>query len=169
MYYDNPCIPCTKQGGAEQKMMPIIDEQEAAFLERPFRTQATNAPDGCGREQHVSNMLWRQSRLERLGPSILHLRIGWRGTHRAFCGSATNQAAPVEHSAAPVQARAAISSQLRLLARLQRQFRAAISSQLRFRARLERPLRASCGSGPSSTGNFEPTAAPGQARSRKPK
>ena len=43
----NPCIPCTKQGGTENRMMPKIDEHEAAFFERSFRKQATNAPHGC--------------------------------------------------------------------------------------------------------------------------
>ena len=53
----NPCITCTKQSGAEQKLMPITDEQESALFERPFRTQATNAPHGCGLELHFSSML----------------------------------------------------------------------------------------------------------------
>ena len=56
-------------------------------LERPFRTQATNAPRGSGRERHFSNMLWRQSRLERLPSSILHFRGGSKGTSRAFHSS----------------------------------------------------------------------------------
>ena len=55
----NPCMTCTTQGGAEKKMMLIIDEHESAFFERPFRTQATNAPRGNGRERHFSSMLWR--------------------------------------------------------------------------------------------------------------
>ena len=51
----NPCITCTKQGGAEQKLIPIKDEQGAALFERPFRTQETNAPHGCGLERHFSS------------------------------------------------------------------------------------------------------------------
>ena len=49
------------------------------------------------------------------------------------------------------------------------QARAAMSSQLRLQAKIERPFRASCGSGPGSTDHFEPPAFPGQARSRKPR
>ena len=47
----NPCITCTKQSGAEQKLMPITDEQGAALFERPLRTQETNASHGCELEQ----------------------------------------------------------------------------------------------------------------------
>ena len=97
----NPCITCTKQGGAEQKMMPITDEQGAAFFERPFRAQETNAPHGCGLERHFSSMLRLQGRLERPPSSVLRLqgrlerhpssilrfRGGSRGARRAFCGS----------------------------------------------------------------------------------
>ena len=143
----NPCITCTKQGGTEKKMMPIIDEHEPAFFERPFRTQATNAPRGSGRERHFSSMLWRQRRLERLPSSILHFRGGAEGTSRAFRGSGTDSSGTCraffgsgarsgvhfEPAAGLGQARAAIS-------------------------------RASCGSGPGSSGHFEPAAAPGQAR-----
>ena len=139
----NPCITCTKQGGTEKKMMPIMDEHEPAFFERPFRTQATNAPRGSGRERHFSSMLWRQRRLERFPSSILHFSGGSKGT----AVPEQIRAALVEHSAAPGHARAAISSQLQRWAKLVRPFRepaaapgqarAAISSQLRFRARLE--------------------------------
>ena len=52
----NPCITCTKQNGAEQKLMPIKDEQKAALFDRPFRTQETNAPHGCGFERHSSSI-----------------------------------------------------------------------------------------------------------------
>ena len=96
----NPCITCTKQGGAEQKTMPINDEQGAAFFERPFRAQETNAPHGCGLERNFSSM-WLQGRLERPPSSVLRLqgrlerhlsrilrfRGGSRGARRAFCGS----------------------------------------------------------------------------------
>ena len=37
----NPCIPWTKQGRIEKKMMTIIDEHEAAFFKRPSRTNLT--------------------------------------------------------------------------------------------------------------------------------
>jgi len=75
-----------KQGGAEQKMKTIKDEQGAALFERPFRAQETNAPHGCGLEWHFSSMLWLQGRLER-SP------VG--------CSAAPGQAraAPVDHSA----------------------------------------------------------------------
>ena len=46
-----PGITCTKQGGTDKKLMPIIDS-EPAFFEWPFPTQATNAPRGSGRERH---------------------------------------------------------------------------------------------------------------------
>ena len=55
----NPCIICTKSSGAEKNIIPIIDEQEAAFFKRPSRTQATNAPHGCGRERHFWSTLQR--------------------------------------------------------------------------------------------------------------
>ena len=140
-------MTCTKQGGSETKMMPITDEHEPAFFERPFRTQATNAPRGSGRERHCSSMLWRQSRLERLPSSILHFRGGSKGTSRAFrrsgadsngtcrafCGSGARSSGHLEPAVALGQARAAMS-------------------------------RASCGSGPGASGHFEAVAAPGQAR-----
>ena len=83
----NPCITCTKQSGAEQKLMPIADEQGAALFERPFRAQETKAPHGCGLERHFSSMLQLQGRLGRHPSSILRLRDGSSGTRRAFCGS----------------------------------------------------------------------------------
>ena len=73
----SPCITCTKQSGAEQKLIPIKDEHEAAVFEQPFRTQETNA------------------------------RAGSSGTRRAFCASGVARAAHVEHSAVPRQTRAA--------------------------------------------------------------
>ena len=137
----NPCITCTRQGGAEQKMMPIKDEQGAGFLERPFRAQETNAPHGCGLERHFSSMLRLQDRLERPPSSVLWLqgrferhpssilrfrggsrgarrafcgsRAGSRGTRRVFCGSGAGSSGRFEPSAAPGRARAAISSHLR--------------------------------------------------------
>ena len=54
--------------------MPIIEEQEAAFFERPFRAQETNAPHGCGLERHFSSMLRLQGKLERYPSSILRIR-----------------------------------------------------------------------------------------------
>ena len=148
----NPCITCTKQGGAEQKVMLIIKEQEAAFFERPFRAQETNAPHGCGLERHFSSMLRLQGRLERHPSSILRLqgklerhpssilrfrggsrgacrafcgsRAGSSGTRRVFCGSGVGSSGHFEPSAAPGRARAAISSHLRLRARLERPYAA---------------------------------------------
>ena len=121
-----------------------MNEHEPAFLGRPLRTRATNAPHGNGRERHFSSMLWRQRRLP---SSILHFHGGSEGTSRAFrgsgadssgtcrafCGSGARSSVHFEPAAALGQARAAIS-------------------------------RASCGSGPGSSGHFEPAAAPGQAR-----
>ena len=126
-----------KQSGAEQKLMPITGEQEAALFERPFRAQETNAPHGCRLELHFSSMLRLQgrlssilrlrSRLERHPSSILRLR-GRFDRH--------------------------FSNILRLRGGLERHFepsvapgraRAAISSHLRFRARLERPDAANSG------------------------
>ena len=109
--------------------------------DRTFRAQETNAPHGCGLEQHFSSrgrleryflsILWVRSRLERHFWSILRLR------------------GRLEHH---------FSSILRLRARLEQHF----PSILRLRGKLERPFRASCGSGAGSTGHFEPFAAPGQ-------
>ena len=139
------CIACMKQGGTEKKMMPIIDEHEPAFFERPFRTQATNAPRSSGRERQFSSMLWRQSKLERLPSSILRWLEGHQSSISRF------RSRFEQH----------LSSILRLRGTLERPFRAScgagpgssghFASQLRLRARLERPFR-------------EPAAAPGQAR-----
>ena len=126
----NPCITCTKQGGAEQKMMPIKDEQGAAFFERPFRAQETNAPHGCGLERHFSSMLLLQGRPR---------------TSRVSRGEPSGLERPAS---------------VRLWARLEQHF----SGILRFRGKLERPFRASCGSGAGSSGHFEPSVAPEQAR-----
>ena len=118
----NPCITCTRKGGAEQKLMPIMEEQDAAFFERPFRAQETNAPHGCGLERHFSSMLRLQGRLERHLSSILRLRGGSAnsiGTFQIFCGSGSGSSGHFEPSAAPGRARAAISSHLRLRARLE--------------------------------------------------
>ena len=145
----SPCITCTKQSGAEQKLMPIKDEQGAALFERPFRTQETNAPHGCGLERPVSSMLRLLGRLERHPSSILRLRGGSSGTRRAFCGSGADSSGTrrafcgsgadssgtfrvfcasgasssghFDLFAAPGRARAAISADLRLQARLERQ------------------------------------------------
>ena len=119
----NLCMTFTKQVGNEMRILPIIDEHEPAFSERPFRTQATNAPRGSGRERHFSSMLWGQRRLERLPSSILHFRGGAEGTSRAFrgsgadsngncqafCGSREGSSGHFEPAAALGQARAAIS------------------------------------------------------------
>ena len=156
-----PCITCTKQGGAEQKMMPIKDEQGAAFFERPFRAQETNAPHGCGLERHFSSMLRLQGRLERPPSSVLRLqgrlerhpssilrfrggsrgarrafcgsRAGSSGTRRVFCGSGAGSSGHFEPSAAPGRARAAISSHLRLLGGLEQPFRANMQQIAAFR------------------------------------
>ena len=106
IYYTsvNPCITCTKQSGAEQKLIPIKDEQGAALFERPSRTQETNAPHGCGLERHFSSMLRLLGRLERPPSSSLRLQA---------------RAAPVEHSAVPGRLERRPSSILRLQGRLE--------------------------------------------------
>ena len=124
--------------------MPIKDEQEAALFERPFRTQETNAPHGCGLERHFSSLLWLRGRLERHLSSILWLR-SWLERH--FSRILRLPGRLEQH----------FSSILRLRARLEQHF----SSILRLRGKLERPFRASCGSGAGSSGHFEPAAAPG--------
>ena len=154
--------------------MPKKNEHGPAFFERPFRTQATNAPRGSGGERHFSSMLWRQSRFERFSSNILHFCGGSKGTSRAFrgsradssgtcrafCGSGARQSSHFEPAVALGQARAAISrascgsrpgsSGHFEPAAAPGQARAAISSQLRLRARLARPFRANSGSGPGS-------------------
>ena len=102
-------------------------------------------------ERHQSSILLFRSRSERHSSSILRLRSRLGRPQSSFLrlrGSRLERPFR-EPAAAPGQARAAISSHLRL------------------RARLEGPFRVSCGSGPGSSGHFEPTAAPGQARCRK--
>ena len=146
--------------------MPIMDDQEPAFFERPFRTQATNTLRGCGRERHFSSMLWRQKRLGRLPSSILHVRSGSKrtsrafrgsgadssGTCRAFCGPRARSSRYFEPAVALSQARAAIS---RASCGSGPGSSGHFASQLRRQAKLERPFRASCSSGPGSTDHFE--------------
>ena len=150
----SPCITCTKQSGAEQKLMPIKDEQGAALFERPFRTQETNAPHGCGLERHFSSMLRLLGRLERHPSSILRLRGGSSGTRRAFCGSGADSSGTRRAfcgSGADSSGTfrvfcgsgAGSSGHFELFAAPGRA-RAAISSDLRLRARLERPNAAKC-------------------------
>ena len=119
----NPCITCTKHGGAEQKMIPSKDAQGAAFFERQFRAQETNAPHGCGLERHFSSML--RGRLERPLPV----------ERSAAPGQA--RAAPIEHSAVPGRLERRPS---RLHGRLERH----ASSILWLRGRLERPVGPGC-------------------------
>ena len=69
----------------------------------------------------------------------------------------SSRAAPVEYSAAPGQARAAISSHLRPRGRLERPFRAICGSGPSSSGH----IRAICGPGAGSSGHFEPSAAPG--------
>ena len=137
----NPCITCTKQGGAEQKLMPRIEEQEAAFFERPFRAQATLTAVG-------SSGTFRASGVARAAPVEHSAVLGWLERHPSsilrFRGRFERHP----------------SSILRLRNKLDQHF----SSILRLWGRLERPFRASCGSGAGSGSNFEPSAASGQAR-----
>ena len=143
----SPCITCTKQSGAEQKLIPIKDEQGAALFERPFRTQETNAPHGCGLERHFSSMLRLQGRLERHPSSILRLRGGSSGTRRAFCGSGADSSGT---------RRAFCGSG----ADSSGTFRVFCGSG----AGSSGTFRVFCGSGAGSSGHFEPSAAPGRAR-----
>ena len=124
--------------------MPIIDEHEPPFSERPFRTQATNAPRGNGRERHFSSMLWRQSKLERFLSSILHFRGGSKGISRAFCGSRADSSGTCP----------ALFS---FGARSSGHFEPAVALD-QARAPI---ARANCCSGPSSSGHFEPSTASG--------
>ena len=172
----NPCITCTKQSRAEHKLMPITDEQEAALFERPFRAQETNAPHSCGLERHFSSILWLQGRLQRHPSSFLRIRGGSSGTRRAFCASRAGSSSTrrvfcdpgadsistfrvfcssgagssghFEPSAAPGRARAAISSHLRLW------------------ARLERPYAANSGISRGKAGHESPSACEPQRRSK---
>ena len=79
-----------------------------------------------------------------------------------------------EHAVAPEQARAVLVELSALprwleghqssISQFRSRFERHLSSILRLRGTLERPFRASCGAGPGSSGHFEPTAAPCQAR-----
>ena len=150
----SPCITCTKQSGAEQKLTPIKDEQGAALFERPFRTQETTAPHGCGLERLFSSMPRLLGKLERHPSSILRLRGGSSGTRRAFCGSGADSSGTRQAfcgSGADTSdtfrvfcgSGAGSSGHFKLFAALGRA-RAAISSDLRLRSRLERPNAAKC-------------------------
>jgi hypothetical protein len=132
----NPCITCTQQCGAEQKLMPIIEEQ-CARNERTSRLWAPvalfehAAAPGQARaapvehpappgwlELHPSSILWFRGGLERHPSSILRLRgkLDWH-----FSSLLLLRGCHFEPSAAPGLARAAISSNLRLRARLRQQ------------------------------------------------
>ena len=125
----------------EQKLMPIIEEHEEAFFERPFRAQATNAPHGCGLERHFSS-LWGGSSC----------------TRRAFCGSGVARAAPSSILRFRGRLERHPSSILWLWGRRDRHF----SSKLRLRGGLEQPFRANCG-------HMQQIAAFLEARQRTPK
>ena len=127
-------------------MTPIIDEQEATFFERPFRTP----PHGYRLERHFSTSRWCRNRLERQLQSILRLWGGSSGTCRAFCESGVDSsgtcpafcrlgvdssgtrrafcgfeaATLFKHSVASVWARAAILSNLGHPGELERPFQA---------------------------------------------
>ena len=149
-------------------MMPIINEQEATFFERPFRTLLAAV---------VSSGIFGESCDARAGSSC---------NTKAFCGSAVARAAPVEHSAVPGSTRAApaehsaASGQARAMlfehsicgsmavssghfeqSSALGRARAAISSQfsniLWLQGELARPFRAICGYKANSGGHFEPT------------
>ena len=82
----NPCITCTKQGGAEQKMMPIKDEQGAAFFERPHferkkRTHLT-AVGSSGTFRACCGSM--QGRLERPPSGVLLLHLAARGARGTY-------------------------------------------------------------------------------------
>lgn len=149
----SPCLTCTKQSRAEQKLMPRKQEQESAFFEWPLWAQATNTPQSCRLEQHFSSF-WGGSNCfcgsGRHPSSILRFRADSSGTHRAFCGSGAVPIGPFEHSALLGRARAvhldpaaagswAGSSGHFELAAAPVRARVATSTHLRLRARLEQP------------------------------
>ena len=78
-------------------MMPIIDEQEAVFFERPFRAQSTKALHDCGHECRFPSMPWRLARAALAisaavarGEPVEHFSAPGQfssGTHRPFCGA----------------------------------------------------------------------------------
>ena len=102
----------TEQSRAEQKLMPITDEQNAILFDSMLWLR--------GRlEHHFPSILWLRSKLERHFSSMLRLRgkleqhSSLSNTFRAFCGSGASSSGHFEPAAAPGQARAAISSHLR--------------------------------------------------------
>ena len=144
-----PCITCAKQGGAEKQMMPIINEQEAAFCERPFRAPLMAAgwtgvleqpvvPEqpGMATPKHSAALGW----LERHPAGILR----FRGRFERYPSSIL-----------PVRGR--LEQHLSSTLPLRRKHLQHFSSILRLQGRLERPFRASSGSKASSSGHFEPT------------
>ena len=155
----NPCITCTKQSGAEQKSIPIKDEHEAAVFERPFRTQETNAPHGCG-----SSGVFR---------ACCGSWVGSSGTRRACCASGVARAAPIGHSAVPGHTSGTRRAFCGSGADSSITFRvfcgSGAGSSGHFEPSavwggLEQPFRAICGSGPSSRGHMPQIAAFREAR-----
>ena len=74
-------------------MMPIISEQEAAFFERAFRGQTTDAPRNHGRKRpflHAAAPGTSGTRKAQKPSNILQLRgrgnFESSGTFRVFCG-----------------------------------------------------------------------------------
>ena len=92
-------------------------------------------------------------------------RASSSGTRPAFCASGVAGAAPVEHSAAPGQTREAPVEYSAAPGRA----RAAISSHLRLQARLERPYTANSGISRAKPGHARsPRASRSEARKCEP-
>ena len=141
----------TELSGAEQKLLPITDEQKTALFERKKRTPLTAVGSSCTFGACCGS---GQARATRSEPAVAPGQA--RATLIAHSVAPEQaRAAHFEHSDAPGQARAALiepfaaPGQARAAifehSAAQGQARAVISSQLRLRGRLERPFRGSCG------------------------
>ena len=130
----------TEQSGAEQKLMPITDEQNTALFERMLRLR--------GRlERHFSSILWLRSKLERHFSSILRLR----GRLEQHFSSILRLRARLEQH---------FSSLLRFRGRLERPFRASFGSGAGSSSHFEPSVAPE----QARAALFEHSAAPGQAR-----
>ena len=131
----------TEQSGAEQKLMPITDEQKTALFERKKRTHLTavgssgtfRACCGYGASSSDTFRAFCGSGASSSGTfrafcgsgasssstsrAFCSSGPGLSSTSRAFCGSGACSSGHFEPAAAPGQARAAISRQLRLRGR----------------------------------------------------
>ena len=149
----NPCITCTKQSGAEQKLMPIADEQRqhfsSGYFERKKRTHLTAVGSSCTFRAFCASRVARAASVEhsavprqtRAAP-VEHCGSGADSsdTFRVFCGFRASSSGHFEPAAAPGRARAAISSHLRLRARLERPYAANSGSSRARQARAAKVL-----------------------------